>query len=376
MTSITGLRALGFEYKVQPELAYGTSRGLNFRRASAILELTTDDGIVGYGEASGPIRPIQDYLALVEGSFIGKRLYDVNLICSFVRDRFHQFGEGHYLSCLSGVNVAAYDAMGKTLRLPVHDLIGGRKVQKVPCYATAGYITRDGTAGLERQLGELDLTQFSGVKIKIGLNLKSDVERVRLARKMLGDDIFLMVDVNGNYTADIAVQCARLLEPYNIHWMEEPLPASDIAGYAELRARSPIPIATGEGLYSIHQFKALTDARGVDILQPAIGKCGGLAGLKSIATLAEIEHLRLTPAVWGGALLIGATLHFMASLPSTPHTDNEPHPCMLEFDVGANPMRDRLVGGALAPSSGCLAVPTGDGLGLKLDLDAIREFSI
>ena len=374
VTLIADLDIITLEYSIAPDLAYGTARGLNFKRSSSIVKLTTDDGIVGYGEASGPTGPIREYLSGLKSFFVGKRLYDFELIASFIRDRLYHFGEGHYVSCLSAINVAAHDAMGKKLGVPVHDLIGGRSTDKIPCYATTGYITKDGMAGLERQLSKVDKANFSGVKIKIGLGPKSDLERVRLARQMLGDDILLMVDVNGNYTADIARQSVRAIAPYDIHWYEEPLPAYDTKGHVELRAHSPIPIATGEGFHGVHEFKTLVEARGIDILQPGVAKCGGLTTVKAIAALAESENLRVVPAVWGGAYIVVAAMHAIASMSASPHTDNSPFPRMLEFDIGDNPLRDKVLKNPLVPKGGSVALPEGPGLGIELDLEAMAPY--
>ena len=374
MSRIVSLDLVSLDYAIAPELAYGTSRGLNFKRSSSIIKLTTDNGVIGYGEASGPTGPIREYLSIIKSYFVGKRLFDLDLISAFACDRMDHFGEGHNMSCLSGINVAAYDAMGKTLGVPAHDLLGGRSLERVPCYATTGYITRDGMAGLERQLAAVDTSCFSGVKIKIGVSPKSDLERVRLARKMLGDNVLLMVDVNGNYTVDIALQSLRAIEPYDIHWCEEPLPASDVAGYVNLRARSPISLATGEGFHSVHEFKALIDARAVDILQPAVGKCGGLSALRTIGALAALENLRVVPAVWGGAYIVAAAMQFMASQPTSPHTDNVPFGRMLEFDIGDNPLRDKLLHQPLTPQNGSIPLPTGPGLGIEINLDAMQPY--
>ena len=90
--------------------------------------------------------------------------------------------------------------------------------------------------------------KFRAAKIKIGKGPASDLARVRQAREILGDDVLLMVDINGNYTVDITLETLRKIEPYNIHWCEEPVPPTDIAGYAELRARSPIPICGSESM--------------------------------------------------------------------------------------------------------------------------------
>lgn len=376
MSQIAEIDVVSLEYSVAPALAYGTARGLNSKRSSSLVKLTTSDGIVGYGETAGPTTIIRCYLELIKPYFVGNRLHDFEMIAAYVRNRLDHYGEGHYMACMSAINVAALDAIGKTHGVPVHDLIGGRSAERVPCYATTGYITRDGMAGLERQLATVDTKRFTGVKIKIGVNPRSDLERVRLARQFLGEDILLMVDVNANYTADIALESIRAIEPYNIHWYEEPLPSSDIAGHVELRARSPIAIATGEGLFGIHSFKALIEARAIDILQPAVAKCGGLSQAKAIAALALDANIRLIPAVWGGAYLMAASLHYIASLPLSPHTENVPYPRMLEFDIGENPLRDRLVTNPLVPEAGGVLLPTGPGLGLNLDQTVVDEFKV
>ena len=193
---------------------------------------------------------------------------------------------------------------------------------------------------------------------------------------ILGDDILLMVDINGNYTPDIALESLRAIEPYRIHWCEEPLPPTDVRGYAELRARSPIPIAAGEAFQTAHTFKRFTDARALDILQPGVSACGGFGEARAIATLAALENLRISPTGWGGAVTIMAGLHFAASIPIAPHTDNVPYPILLEFDVGANPLRDRLVEEPIWPSAGGLELPKRPGLGITLNPDGVAALRV
>src|SRR3954463_6458663 len=159
---IADLDLISLDFAIAPELAYGTSRGLNFKRASSLVRLTTDDGVVGYGEAAGPVGPIREYLKILKPFFAGKRLFDLEIISALVHDRLDHYGDSHNISCLSAINVAAFDAMGRKLGVPVHDLLGGRSLDRVPCYATTGYITRDGLAGLERQLAAIDTTCFTG----------------------------------------------------------------------------------------------------------------------------------------------------------------------------------------------------------------------
>jgi D-galactarolactone cycloisomerase len=199
---------------------------------------------------------------------------------------------------------------------------------------------------------------------------------VRVARRILGDEILLMADINGNYTPDVALESLRAIAPYGIHWCEEPLPPTDIRGYAELRARSPIPIAAGEAFQTAHTFKRFTDARAIDVLQPTVTSCGGFGEARKVATLAGLENLRISPSGWGGAITIMASAHFAASIPTSPHTDNVPYPMLLEFDVGENPLRDRLVLEPIWPTTGGLVLPKAPGLGLVLDPDGIEALRV
>jgi D-galactarolactone cycloisomerase len=365
MSKIKEIEVIPLEYAVPAGRAYGTARGLNFKRSCPPITMTTEDGVVGYGEVSGPPAVVRGYLPTLRSFYIGRRIYDFELIAAHLRSKLYHSGDGHFTDCLSALDIAAHDAIGKTLKLPVHDLIGGCASPTIPCYATTGYITQDGMAGLEAQLAKVDKTLFSGVKIKIGIGPKSDLERVRLARKMIGDDLLLMVDVNGNYTPDIALESIRAIEPYNINWYEEPLPSHDLTGHRELRARSPIRIATGESLHSVSEFKLLIDARGADILQTTLMKCGGLTGAKTIAALADAAHLRLIPGCWGSAVVVAAVTHFIASRPASPHSDNIPYPTLLEYDISDNPLRDHLTQNPIRPARGGVAIPTEPGLGLS-----------
>ena len=381
MPKIAKIDTICLDYAIAPEKAYGTARGLNFRRQSALVEITTDDGVTGYGEGLGPVQAVRTYIDLIRSFFIGRSLYDFEFAAAYCHNRLYHFGEGHFISALSALNVACFDAMGRTLGVPVHDLIGGKAMDKIPCYATTGYITKggrssEGLSQLEEQLSRVDKSRFAGVKIKVGLDPRSDVERVRLARRILGDDIRLMVDVNGNYTVDTALQSLRAIEPFDIHWCEEPLPTHDIQGHVELRARSPIPIATGEGLSNVAEFKHLADARGIDVVQPAIGRCGGLSAARTIAAIAATNNLRVAPAVWGGAFGLAAGMHFMTSMPVMPHTDNVPFPVLLEYDIADNPLRDDVVRETLWPEQGGVRIPPGPGLGLTLDLERAGKYLV
>jgi D-galactarolactone cycloisomerase len=378
MPTIARIDIRSFEYALDRAAAYGMARSLNLRRVCSLIALTTDDGITGYGEASGPLRPVRDYLDIVRPLFLNRSIFDFEIIAAEVYNRLYHYGiQGHLTSCLSGINIALHDAIGRTLGVPVCDLIGGRAAERLPVYATTGVFTADDHDGaIETQLETVKRQGYRAVKIKIGRNPKSDRERVRIARAVLGDEALLMVDVNGNYTPDIAYESIRLLEPFGIHWYEEPLPPTDVQGYATLRARSPLRIAAGEACYTVHDFRRLIEAHGVDIVQPALITCGGFGQAKAIALLAALNNLRVMPNGFGGAIGWVAMLHYVASLPVAPFTDHVPYPNMVEHHTGANPFFERLLTEPIDIRNGEVAVPRGPGLGITIDVDAVAEFAV
>ena len=192
---------------------------------------------------------------------------------------------------------------------------------------------------------------------------------------MLGDDIGILVDANGNYTVDEALDSMRRIADYGIEWYEEPLPPLDFDGYAVLRARAPIPIATGEALYTAWDFKRLLDLRAVDIVQPDLSLCGGLRAGREIALLARLHHVRLSPHVWGSGVGLAAACHFVASLPDYPHSRNIVQPPLIEYDVGDNALRDGILKEPIIVENGACVLPDRPGLGVELDPLAVRRFS-
>jgi D-galactarolactone cycloisomerase len=184
------------------------------------------------------------------------------------------------------------------------------------------------------------------------------------------------VDYNGNYTVDVALDSIRQIEPFRIAWAEEPLPPFDIKGYAELRRRSPVAISAGEAHCSVHDFKQLIDARAIDIVQPPLTGGGGFGEMKAVALLAQMNNLRVSLPCWGSAIALNAAIHFAASLPNWPHTENAPYPMLVEYDVGDNPLRDLLVHDPIVPANGHLPVPKEPGLGLRLNPEIVARYTV
>jgi D-galactarolactone cycloisomerase len=377
MPKIVRIEITSLEYVLERGKGYGNARGVNNRRNCSLIAVTTDAGVTGYGDAAGPLGVVREYIKLLTPFFVGQSLSDFDIVAAGIRNKLYHFGsQGHFIASLGGINIAVFDAIGKTLGVPVCNLLGGRISDKLACYATTGYFTDDPKVDIAAQLSRLEPGMFVGAKIKIGAGIASDIERVRAAREVLGDDALLMVDYNGNYTVDVALDSIRHIEPYGIAWAEEPLPPFDLKGYAELRRRSPVAISAGEAHCSVHDFKNLIDARAIDIVQPPLTGGGGFSEMKAVAQLAQMNNLRVSLPCWGSAVALNAALHFAASLPKWPHTENPPYPMLVEYDVGDNPLRDQLVKNPVQPGNAELPVPAGPGLGLELNPETVARYTV
>jgi D-galactarolactone cycloisomerase len=139
---------------------------------------------------------------------------------------------------------------------------------------------------------------------------------------------------------------------------------------------APCRIATGEALYTAFDFKRLVERRAVDVLQPDLSLCGGFWQGRTIALMANLEHLRLSPHVWGSGIGLAAGVHYVAALPSYPHADNVPKLPLVEYDVGENPLRESILKNPLKPVDGSIAVPDAPGLGIEIAWEAVERYGV
>lgn len=376
MSRIASIEVIPVEYPVA--IPYGSSRGLVPKRGAGIIRLRTTDGVEGIGEAWGPAAVTRAYLDLVLPRYLGASLFAQRGVAQQVLAGMYHFGTANGLvALLGGIDIAAHDAMGRTLGVSVADLIGGRLRESIPVYGSGGYFTSedDQSAALARQVERAAAAGHVAHKIKIGRNPRQDAERCALARRIIGPDAILTVDGNGNYTADGVLESMRRIADQDIHWYEEPVAPQDWGGYAQLRDRAPIPVATGEAHYAIFDHRRIIDGRLAAVLQPDLTLCGGFEVGRTIGSLTCAEHLRLSPHCWGTGIGLAAALHFMAAQPSYPAGDHVPLPAMLEYDTGDNALRDGLLTEKLRYAAGMLEVPRGPGLGITLDEAALRRFA-
>jgi D-galactarolactone cycloisomerase len=185
-----------------------------------------------------------------------------------------------------------------------------------------------------------------------------------------------MADGNAAYTMESAVRMGHVLNEQKFECFEEPMPQSPkYAAYEELRERLPLSLAAGEAVDGRASAKELINRRAMDIIQPDVSLCGGFAEALFIAEMAALSGIRIIPHCWGADILIAATVQLLSILPD-PHWGFPTDTPLLELDQSENPWRDGLTKGTFPLQDGMVNVPTGPGLGITVDEQMVKEFSV
>jgi D-galactarolactone cycloisomerase len=215
-----------------------------------LLEIITDDGISGWGEAFGNAFINQTIVEKVyTDKIIGQNIFDTEKIWDELYNTLRDNGQkGSCIQALSAVDNALWDLKGKYTHLPVYRLLGGARRSEIIPYATGLYHTALHQSAQELVAEAVSYVHdgFSAVKMKIGFGVEDDIAMVKAVRQAVGPDIKIMVDPNHAYNAMTATQLARGIEPYDISWIEEPVPPEDLEGYKQVKNATTIPISGGE----------------------------------------------------------------------------------------------------------------------------------
>jgi D-galactarolactone cycloisomerase len=376
---IIDVKCHALQAKLEKEVSY--SMGWYSERAAAIVEIATDEGIVGWGESLCHARqPPQVAKAIVEHflkpALVGMDPFDVEVLWEEMYSRTRAVGQqGIIINAMSGVDIALWDIIGKALQKPIHKLIGGAFRTSVQAYATGFYRSRgyglpDAIAEARRHIGN----GFKGFKLKTGFGVQEDIDYIHGVREAVGDDVLIMADANCAYNAATARRILLACEDAKLHFFEEPLPPEDIEGYKELKTLSPIYIASGENIFTKIGYRNWIAEHALDIIQPDLCSSGGFTELKKIAALAQAYSVMMVPHVWGSGIGLAASLQFVASIPPMPLSINPVEP-MLEYDCSAHPFRHDLIFGAInMTKDGRVPIPTGAGIGVEVNRAVIERF--
>jgi L-alanine-DL-glutamate epimerase-like enolase superfamily enzyme len=367
---------------VQHELNVGGHSGY-----FVLVHIKTDEGVEGWGEcATGSDFGEAAFAAkaIIEKGFarrlIGKDPREYRKLWEVLYASTENYGRRDLgVLALSGVDTALVDIAAKKYGVPACVLLGGRYIEEVPLYASLLFDMDDpvGTASKGKKYVN---ENYVGIKFGWGMvpskpfgrDLKTDEAMVKTIRETLGYDVKLMVDVGryANLSSSQVLKMARAFEKYDITWLEEPLPRDDIDGYRVISRRSPIPIAAGEGYRGMHDFRRSITRGEVNLLQPDVSKAGGLSETKRIVEMAHDFNVPWVPHNWSTAVNSAATLHLVAS-----STDGY----LMEFKQEPNPLIQKIVKHGeeiFSDQGGKMRVPSGPGLGIEIDEDAVAKYEV
>jgi D-galactarolactone cycloisomerase len=355
---------------------FGWSLAWTDRRTAMIVEIATDEGLVGWGEAYGPAGPNAAVVVAMRPLLLGQDPLATEAIWESLYAAFRDHGQkGLAVQAQSAIDIALWDLKGKALGQPVHRLLGGPLRGRVRAYATGLYRRPEGDPEhyLAEEAAGYEAEGFTATKLKVGYGYARDLANTRAVRRAIGQRMELMVDANHAYDAAAAIRLGRALGDLDIGWFEEPVPPEDLDGYADVRRRQPIPVAGGECEFTRFGFRELLARRAVDIVQPDTCAAGGISEAMKIAAMANAHGVRYVPHVWGTGIAIAAALQVLAVLPRNPPCA-EPWEPLLEFDRTEHPIRQAVLTTPIEHDQGWVAVPEGPGLGIEIDRTALTRF--
>ncbi|MEE3258829.1 MAG: mandelate racemase/muconate lactonizing enzyme family protein [Candidatus Latescibacterota bacterium] len=362
---ITQVKTYALRYPV--EVPFANSRMWNKARNACVVEIETDAGIRGWGEATRMISR-----GALEAQVIGRDPFDRERIWNGL----NAFGWGD-IAAISAVDIALWDIVGKALGLPVYKLLGGAYRDKIPAYASGLFRkdVADNTGALQDEARAYVDAGFGVVKMKIGFGAACDVEIVRAVREAIGPDILLAVDANCAYDVGTALDVGYRIADWELYWYEEPVAPDEIKGYREIRQKLPMRIAGGEQLEGRWAFRDPLQKRCLDIVQPDICIAGGFSECLKVQAMASANRVRVLPHMWGTAIRLAATLHWQATIPDYPE-GMAPEPSLLEFDMTENGLRTELAQEPIRTIDGFVAVPQGPGLGIEIDRAVLERYAL
>jgi galactonate dehydratase len=334
-----------------------------------LVEVRTDAGITGVGEALARFSP-KAYAELIETSLkprlVGGNPTDIMAHWRTMRRALSGRSGGMLFEAIAGVDIALWDILGKVAGLPIHRLLGGVGRTEVPVYAAS--VNWGDDEFMDRELDRYLEKGFPRIKVKIANPVREARRRIERLRKRAGDNIELCVDANWAYTLEEAVEVGRALTDNDYFWFEEPLRPEDESGYEELHRRCATPLAAGESNFTLDQAMRLVANRTLSYLQPDIARAGGITETRRMAEFAAAHDVQYAPHIgMSGIVCETASVHLAAAMPNLR---------AMECETDSSPFKTAITGaapGADRQKKGMLPVPTGPGLGIEIDWDAVAR---
>lgn len=383
---ITDVRTIPL--RVELTEPYMDSREFITYRQALLVEVHTDEGIVGLGESAVWGGPHSTTMSVIEHELkplvVGEDPLYIEALWTKMYEQSMMHGRrGLILAAIGGIDIALWDIAGKIAGLPIYKLFGAYR-DRVRPYASHGFYKSSRTLDvLAEEVKGLRARGFTGMKMKVGrqrpipylkgadvcvTSLSADCERVHAVREALGPDASLMIDANSAWSEKVALQALRELKTADLFFLEEPVPTDDLDGSVRLTARADTRIAGYETETSRFGFRRIIEERAVDVVQPDSCWTGGLSEARKVADLAGMHHMLCVPHCFSTAVAMTSNMHLVASI-----ANGE----FVEWDCNGNPLVDELLATPMQlDAEGLLRVPDGPGLGIELDGDVLERHRV
>ena len=364
---------------------------VNQRGSWYFIELITDKGLSGFGEASHAFGNSSEG----EKALHTELSYFFELVkgqSPFNIEQFRQRGCHRAIqskissTAFSGIEQALWDLKGKAMGVPVYELLGGKLRDTVKVYANINRANNDkensghrSIANFQRNAEDAMKNGFKAVKLapfdemapltsspeKLKADIDYAVNCIQTIRQTIGNDIELLIDVHSHLNRDLAVETAKRLEPYNLYWFEEPVnPEKFVQETKEIKDNIKQNLAGGEAIFGVEGFAPLLHANALSIIMPDVKHCGGLQELKNIAAIANaLGEVRVAPHNPSGPVATAVTAHLCANIPNF---------AILEFAYGEVPWRAELLNPPEQFVNGNIVVNDDPGFGFKLNKKLIE----
>lgn len=356
---------------------------------SVLIRLTDDEGRTGIGESDASPEAVKAFLEMPTAHMWARRTFEImqgqdprEITALWERvyeGTIYSGRRGLGIHALSAIDIALHDLVGKQLDMPAYKLMGGARRDRLRPYCTT-YPGLPGDRTLAdlieitgRQFEKARALGFKAIKMEVlYYDLVNDaqlVEAIREGRRMLGDDITMMLDFGYRWKDwHDALWVLKRVEDCNIYFAEATLQHDDLHGHARLAAMSPIRICGAEFAATRWEVREWIETGKVAVVQPDISRCGGLTEIRRIADMCELYGVQVIPHGWKTGILAAAGRHFQAACPNAPYFEFiSPH-------VYQSPLRERLVTPEPTLADGFMDLPTGSGLGIELDEEVMAAY--
>jgi L-alanine-DL-glutamate epimerase-like enolase superfamily enzyme len=349
--------------------------GTGWMPNSAFVRITTEDGTVGWGEASpmqGGLASLQVITRDMTPHLLGQDIFDHAVIAERLLHRLIKLGpDGIVTGALAAIDIALWDLKGKLLGQPVWRLLGGAWRTSLPCYSSIGGCAARSIDDLLHEVERRVMREqpaavkirWDGDRTRLDTDILADIAKARAVRKLLGDDFVIGFDANNGYSVGGAVRVGRALEDLGYTWFEEPVQHYHVQAMGEVAQRLDITVSAGEQTYTLQAVKDLIGV-GVRMVQPDIVKMGGITGMMHCAALAKAHGVEFVPHQTQPAVGHFANIHVMATVMHM----TKPIELADQWERGRpvflNPAD---------PVNGHFALPNAPGLGIEINETALAE---